>query len=106
MKIYLANKSEEYKAVAEYDVETNQCVVLSGSIVSSSIAQGSFRSAKSVEKLRNSEHVSGREVMKNIVFKSPSTAANFITGRSTNGLLAWKSEDGKKLKDVLSESQK
>lgn len=43
------------------------------------------------------------KVIKDAVFKSSSTAANFVTGTSTNGLMAWKNEDGIKLKQLISE---
>ena len=36
-------------------------------------------------------------------FRSPSTAANFVTGNSTNGLLAWKDENGRTLKEILND---
>ena len=36
-------------------------------------------------------------------FKSPSTAANFVTGRSTNGLIAWKNIDKKTIKELINE---
>ena len=38
-----------------------------------------------------------------VAFKSASTAANFVTGRSTNGLITWKNSDGIILKSLLSE---
>ena len=37
----------------------------------------------------------------NVQFKSSSSAANFVTGMSTNGLLAWKNEDGIPLKNLI-----
>lgn len=35
------------------------------------------------------------------VFKSLSTAENFVTGGSTDGMSAWKDSSGKKLKELL-----
>ncbi|EFA23833.1 hypothetical protein BIFGAL_02942 [Bifidobacterium gallicum DSM 20093 = LMG 11596] len=40
-------------------------------------------------------------VSKDVHFKSASTAANFVTGASTNGMAAWKTKDGKSIKDAL-----
>lgn len=100
MRIYLINRNGA-NAKAEYDKKTGKVVVLKGSVISKSISGGSFRSAKSVEKLRNSGCVKDYTLIMDVEFKSPSTAANFVTGSSTNGLLAWKTVDGKKLKDLL-----
>lgn len=102
MKLYLTNRSNSYKAFAEYDIETQQFVVKKGSRVSKDIAySASFRGSKSIEKSRAS-FVSLGEVTEDVVFKSPSTAANFITGRSSNGMIMWKDESGKTLKEILS----
>ena len=49
--------------------------------------------------------VDGTRVIKDVPFKSASTAANFVTGASTNGLTAWKDENGKTLKAILAERQ-
>ena len=39
----------------------------------------------------------------NILFTSPSYAAMFVVGKSANGLISWKTEDGKTLKSLESE---
>lgn len=38
---------------------------------------------------------------RDVFFKSPSTAANFVTGCSTNGLTAWKTVEGEPIRDLL-----
>jgi hypothetical protein len=40
---------------------------------------------------------------KDVEFSSPSAAAAVIHGGSANGLLAWKTQDGKTLKELESE---
>ncbi len=100
MKVYLTNRSKNLSATAIYDIENKRFIVLKGSAVSESIAGGSFRSAKSIAKMREGT-VENNKLIKDVEFKSASTAANFVTGRSTNGLLAWKDKDGTKLKDLL-----
>lgn len=42
---------------------------------------------------------------KDIAFKSPSGASAFILGRSSNGKEDWRTEDGKKLGDLLKEEE-
>lgn len=39
---------------------------------------------------------------KDVHFTSVSTAANFVTGASTNGMTAWKTTGGKTLKEAVS----
>jgi hypothetical protein len=46
-------------------------------------------------------NVKDGKVIKDVCFKSASTAANFVTGSSTNGMLAWKDKDGNNLKEIL-----
>ena len=105
MKLYIKRKNNTIEAVAEYDSENGSVTVLKGSIVSANIAYSEkFRGAKSIEKCR-SEYVENGIVIKDAYFKSASTAANFVTGSSTNGLIAWKSENGKTLRCIFKEGQ-
>ena len=101
MDIYLSNRAKTVNAHAIYNPKDKTVTLCAGSIISENISGGSFRSAKSIEKMRNTESVRGTEVVKDIVFKSASTAANFVTGSSTNGLIAWKDRDGKSLKSLI-----
>ena len=105
MKLYIKRKNKTIEAVAEYDLENGSVTVLKGSTVSATIAYSEkFRGAKSIEK-RRSEYVENGIVIKDVYFKSASTAANFVTGSSTNGLTAWKSENGNTLQCILKEGQ-
>lgn len=101
MIIYLKSKTKKYDAKAEYDINSGIVIVLKGSVISDTISQCSFRSAKSVETLRKSGCVKNNKLIEDVSFKSASSAANFVTGSSTNGKLAWKDEKGTALKDLL-----
>lgn len=102
MRLFLKRRDMSIDAVAEWDIENNTFVVLKGSIVSSTIAvHTKFRSARSVEKARSNGVVVGQELMKDMTFKSASSAANFVTGASTNGMVAWKNSEGKTVKDII-----
>ena len=46
-------------------------------------------------------NVRDRIVMNNILFNIASTAANFVTVSSTNGLTSWKTETGVKLRETF-----
>ena len=106
MKLSLCSKTKGIEAYADYDEHAGTFTVLAGSKVSSDVVTtGTFRGAKSVLKVRE-EHVIGNQVIKNATFKSASTAANFVTGRSTNGLIAWKNKDGETLRKYFEMSGK
>ncbi len=77
MRLYLTRPRSNIKAVAEYDMASKSRIGV----------------------------VDGARVIKDMSFKSVSTAANFVTGASTNGLTAWKDESGKTLKAILAETE-
>ena len=104
MKVYIIRERLGIHATGEYNPETNGLVALAGSILSQDIAHSEkFRGAKTIEKTRAGV-MNGCVLLKDIPFKSASTAGNFVTGRSTNGLIAWKNEDGVSIKDLISRS--
>ena len=97
MKVYLVRERKNINAVGEYDVETKALTVKKGSRVSEDIAYTEkFRGAKTIEKDRAGT-VKDHIVTKDISFKSASTAANFVT----NGLVAWKADNGLTIKEVI-----
>lgn len=105
MRLYLKKERIGVNAVAEYDMDKRTFTVLKESKISDDISLAStFRSANSVKKWRT-EYVIKNKLINDITFQSPSTAANFVTGRSTNGLVAWKNEKGQILRELLNESK-
>lgn len=101
MKIILKSRKNAYNAIGEYNLETKEVIVLKNSIVSKEIAHSEkFKGANTIEKMRKDKIVNN-SLKDDMAFKSLSTAANFVTGRSTNGLIAWKTEDGTKIKDII-----
>ena len=106
MTLYLVRKKNEVSAIGEYDPTNKRLTVLKGSRVSDSIAYTEkFRGAGSIEKYRLSAVKDGI-VIADIEFKSASSAANFVTGSSTNGLIAWKDDKGRTLKAITEEAGK
>ncbi|MCR5731052.1 MAG: DUF4357 domain-containing protein [Ruminococcus sp.] len=91
MKIYMNGRGNN--AIGRY--EDGKVTVLKGSIISEHLSKN-FVCQKKVELLRNDkEYVDkNRRVLKNITFSSPSTAAQFVKGYSTNGWKCWKDEKG------------
>ncbi len=102
VRVTLALRNTDAHAEAIYEGET--ITVLPGGKISEDFAahiQGG-RKAKSYR--NNSEYVdSDRNIIKKCVFTSPSTAAQFVTGRSTNGYVSWKVEKKKNLGTYLKE---
>lgn len=102
MKLFLKKKNSTVDAIAEYNVDTNEFIVLKGSSVSSTISNSEkFRGARAIEKART-DKIIDNILTCDVSFKSSSTAANFVTGTSTNGMIAWKDENGNTLKNILS----
>lgn len=103
MKLYITQRNSKVSAVGEYDPATKVMTVLKGSVVSEDVAHSEkFRGGKTIEKNRSSTVKDG-VLAKDITFKSSSTAANFVTGRSSNGLIVWKDKSGRTLKVILAE---
>lgn len=105
MKVYIIRERSGIKAKGEYDPATRSLTVLRGSVLSATIAYTEkFRGAKSIEKSRAGV-LKENVLQKDVAFKSASTAANFVTGTSTNGLTAWKDKEGKSIKEYITEAE-
>ena len=105
MKVFLIRDRSGIKASGEFDPVTKAVTVLKGSLLSQTVARTEkFRGTKSIEKSREGV-LNGNVLLKDIAFKSASTAANFVTGSSTNGLTAWKDENGKTIKEIIAETE-
>lgn len=103
MKVFLRRKNNTINAEGIYDPKAKTMTVLAGSIVSKTITlTGTFRSGRTIERYRK-QYCRGNKVKEDVLFKSPSTAANFVTGNSTNGLIAWKDAKGNSLRELLKE---
>lgn len=101
MKIFMKKDRLGVDAVGTYNPDTKECIVLKGSKVSETISHApTFRGAKSIEKSRVGTVENGI-VMRDVAFKSCSTAGNYVTGRSTDGFSAWKVKNGQTLREYL-----
>lgn len=84
--------------------ETGSILVKQGARVSEDIREYKSRAASTVADARK-EVVENNILIKDLLFKSPSGAAVFVTGRSTNGLVAWKDENGITLNELLGKDE-
>ena len=105
MKVFLVRERSGINAKGEFNTSTKAVTVLKGSVLSSSVAHtAKFRGTKSIEKSREGV-LKDNVLQKDVAFKSASTAANFVTGSSTNGLTAWKDKDGRTIKEIIAEAE-
>ena len=101
MELFLKRRDGSVSAVGVYDEETGKLTVKKGSKVSTVIHESEkFKGASTIQKLRE-QYCSGDKTNQDVVFSSASTAANFVTGGSTNGLVAWRTESGEKLRNII-----
>ena len=102
VEIYLSSRNDAYNAIATY--EDGTITVKKGGHIQMDFADH-IRGGKTAKGYREDNTYVNQEglILKDCVFTSASTAAQFVTGRSTNGLVAWKVEKRKSLKDYLAE---
>lgn len=102
IKVYLAMRTTDVQAEAIYEGET--ITVLPGGTISNDFAEHIRGGRKAKAYRENPEYVdANRKILKECPFTSPSTAAQFVTGRSTNGYKAWKIDKKKSLETYLKE---
>lgn len=102
MQVYMYSNrtSDTYSAKGVY--LDKKLKVLAGSKIALNLKEN-FRPYAIVVKLRNDNSVVNSEgiLLKDIEFSSASGAAQFVSGRSTDGLLAWKVSRGVPLKKMI-----
>lgn len=98
MKIFYKNKKGENIATAEYSGDS--VLIHKGSKLNYS--KSLVKLSKSIASSRNNKDlVKDGVLIKDVSFRSLSSAGQFIAGYSVSGYLAWRNEEGKKLIDVI-----
>lgn len=101
IECYIKGHRNRYYAQGLYD--KGELLVKKGSRISLE-AQNTFRMTKEARMYREDREIVDASgiVLKDTWFSSPSTAAQFVTGMSSNGLRTWKQEETKKsLKEII-----
>lgn len=94
MKVFLISKKKGVSAEGEHTESNGELIVKKGSILSLKLSESkTFRGLKTIQKCREGR-LDGNTLTEDVRFKSPSTAANFVTGGSANGMRLWKTEPG------------
>lgn len=104
MKVKVTLKQRTTDVFAEAIYEGATITVLPGGKISKDFADH-IRGGKTAKSYRDDTQYVDKNgtILKSCEFTSPSTAAQFVTGRSTNGYEAWKVEEKKSLGDYLKE---
>ena len=100
--VTLKSRNKNYSATGKY-IDSKNFIVCKGSQI---YLNNDSVVSKKVMKFRESTEYVDKDgiVIKDCVFGSPSTAAQFVNGSSTNGYVAWKV--GKQsLKEYLAEKE-
>ena len=100
LKLFTISRDKLYEAEAVY--ENDEITVLKGSRINLTPGPKFKPSAVIEECLNDKSLVGGDGVLKrDVTFKSLSTAASFVTGRISNGMIIWKTEDGRYVRYTL-----
>lgn len=105
MKLYTKSRDGVlYNATAIF--EDGIVTVCKGSKINRKNAEG-FKPKKAVAALRedSSKFDEGDILNTDVSFSSLSTAATFVTGRTANGMIVWKTEDGKYVRYTLQKKE-
>lgn len=95
----IARDKKLYSATATYD--NGQVTVHKGSLINRNNSYD-FHARPVVRKLLQDESLfDGNILVVDLVFTSLSTAASFVTGRTANGNIVWKTENNKYVKYTL-----
>ena len=93
MKLHTKSRDGLYEATAI--LENGEVVVLQGSRINTRNSKG-YKPSEKISNLRNDSNLVDAQgcLKENITFATLSTAATFVTGRTANGMIVWKTEDG------------
>lgn len=99
MKVILKSKHNLHFATGEWTKE--KTIVIAGSKIN--IIDSFPRMSETISSLRkNPKYIDENGVLiQDVSFDTPSSAAQFVTGRSVNGYIAWRPDDKMSLKDYL-----
>jgi len=100
IEVYLTNKDQSYAAQGTYTEE--KFVVKKGSKIRLDFAEH-IRGGRKAKSYREDPKFVDNDgnVLIDCEFGSSSTAAQFVTGRSTNGFVAWRVDEHTNLKRFL-----
>lgn len=104
INLHTKSRDNLYEATGVYD--NGIVTVFQGSRINNR-ENPNFRPSKEVvEKLKDATLVGTDGVLKrDVTFNTLSTAASFVAGRVSNGMITWKTDDGKYVRYTLQEKK-
>ena len=102
MTLYLHTTSRDNSFIAEAIYIDGRVTVKKGSKIKLNYS-APFKSTGVVLKTINNPTIVNEKgiLLQDVTFNSVSTAANFVTGRISNGMIAWKTPDGRYVRETL-----
>lgn len=97
LKVTAKGRGSNYEATGIFDGKG--LTVLKGSKISDTV--GAKTNPIAIKLRTQKDTVNNFILQKNVSFRSPSTAASFVTGNIANGMRVWKLEDGRPLGSLL-----
>lgn len=94
LDMHAISRKNLYNAVAQYN--DGKVVVLKGSRINIAFSSN-YQPPNYAKRVLDDKSVVGDDgvLLKNVTFKTLSSAATFVTGSIANGMLTWKTKDGK-----------
>lgn len=103
VRLHTISRDGLYEAEAEYDGEL--VVIKAGSRINTKKMPGYKPSKQLNELYLDNELITSEGIInKDICFSSLSASASFVTGRNANGMITWKTEDNKNVRNLLRQS--
>lgn len=104
INLHTKSRDNLYEATAVYNDGT--VTVFQGSRINNRENPNFKPSKEVVEKLKDTTIVGNDGILKkDVTFTSLSTAASFVAGRVSNGMITWKTNDGKYVRYTLQEEK-
>ena len=104
MKVILKSKKDTHYAVGE--LTDKGIKILKGSRIN--VVDTYPKMSMQVRNIRENRTIVDAQgvLLDDVFFKSPSSAAVFVTGRSTNGYISWRIDDKISLKEYYGKEEK
>ncbi len=105
LELHTVSRDRLFDAKAKY--EDGKVKVLKGSRINLGFSKA-FKPSDIVKNAINDRDLVGEDgvLKKDIIFDSLSTAATFVAGRISNGMITWKTPDGKYVRETLKPKEK
>lgn len=98
LKVFLTHKRKDLNSSIEASgiISSNGLLVLRGSKISSLVDPGI---SNEVKKLHDTVEIKNNILQEDVLFETPSGAAQFVIGKSANGWTRWRTKEGELLED-------